>query len=246
MQYKEQHIDFEFIMHFFMTEKEEQKRVHFLNFLKANRALIEDDTIIGLLLYLDKHNWDHQKLEEKLTTLTYPFQKHRKTVKHKTNYLKYVASIIIIAASILSILYLTDPPLSKYFPVETGLPNLMSSYSTQDNKWEKLNTAFQHEDYEFVYITCKELIANKMHSDTLYYFSGIAAYKLKKYEEAASYFNQIEQYKKSVFLIDSEYLLALSLMSTKEKKQGKEILKSMSNDPNHPYSLQAKELIKRK
>lgn len=248
MQYKDQHIDFEFINHFFMTEKEEYKRVQFLNYLKANRELIEDDAIVGLLLFLDKHNWNHLKLEQKLSTLSYPPQKRTLAAKRrkKNNYLKYAASLIIIASTIFSITYFKQQPLSTYFPIETGLPNLMSSHTNQDYKWKKINAAFQNEDYKSVYTTCKEQLLNKIQSDTLLYFCAISAYKLNKYEEAVNYFKEIQFYEESIFLIDSEYMLALALLNTSEKQQGKDILKSMSINPNHPFNLQAAELIKRK
>jgi len=233
LNYKGKNIDFEYVCHALSFDN--YHRDDFFQFLKANRELIDDESIIGFLDYLDLYNDDFSKLESKLKIIS------SRNYSKKSSQHYRLAGITLL---VFLIIWLVLPPSnddSIFEPFEIGVTNLLNS-NHSPSSWKNFATAYNKEKYSEALSILNEM-PDGASIDSLSYFKGILSYKLEFYDESINSFEKVLLFDESIFYYDSQYFIVLGYYKTKQYDRCKLVLEHIICDDYHPFHKEASELF---
>ncbi len=221
-------------------------RIDVINKLK--KITPENDEIKGVKLFLEKNEYNFQKLalflqssEVRIESIT-----NKSDQKRSFNWLKVAAVLIpIIVITYIVFINIVSPYDKLYFAYyekELGLPVVLSK-NTEKIFNESMNL-FRSEDYESSLKGFNQLLVESPKNDTLNYFIGVCKLELNKNDEAIKFFKK--DYNNSFFEESAEYRLAMVYIKIGELEKSKEILLNISNNLQHKYNDQATKLLKEK
>jgi hypothetical protein len=122
---------------------------------------------------------------------------------------------------------------------EVGLPNFMSKNESIEIDWK--NIMFNYKTHQFQKIIS---ISNPAKNDTLTYFQGIAAFKLKNYKNGIQLFNEVET--KSDFFNKSLYFKAICYYQLNKIAAFEKTISEIKPEVNDPaFNEKVKELKKK-
>lgn len=237
MTYDYKTVDFSLILRTFSDPSDAAGQQHLLNTLRSHQGQIDDDTLQGLMQYLDDHQWDPEALTGKLKQLDQAVV----TPKRNNFLLAFAAAAILLIA--FAWWYSPAPSvLQSYELNETGLPNFLGS---DDNlkKWRPAMEALARNDFAASANALAALAADYPQSDTLLYLQGSMAYNQQAYREAVAFFSAMPDTSSSVFAADRDYFTALALLKYGDRVAARRQLEAIVSKENHPHRRLAKSLL---
>lgn len=243
--YNNNRLDFNFISRTLKDDYDPKAREAVFEFLRAHKDDVTDDAVLGIILFLEQNNWKLTVLQDKHKRLghqTFVSKRKQRFKQKKINY--SIAAIVILFIGIGYFFnYNTSSSILDYAPAESGLPNFLNA-DTKNNRWSAFMEAYNKEDYQKAQTELKVIEKDVPKSnDTLQYFLGITTFKLKAFDQAATHFETLKTLEESVFKLDSEFYLMLSLLASNKKPEAKVYLNHMLNDSLHPYHSNSKEIL---
>lgn len=238
--YKERPLDIKLALDLLSNTANKDEQAAFLSFLRQHRNDIDDEALQGLLLFLDDHQGQLEALHDKLSSLNQPIVK-----KPAPDYrLRYAAALalLITATWLLFPKKKPESDLAAFTPLETGLPNFLSSEDNL-NKWRPAMEAFTQENYLKAIGELEKLTDYQSNNDTLLYFSGVAAFKVQSFDKAISAFLKLQQQPDSPYAADGEYFLALAYWQTGQTDKARSALKTIAHQQAHPFAEAAKKIL---
>lgn len=208
-----------------------------INFLKNSGHTLEDE-VEGFIFYYDYYNGDINSIKEKLTAQEKYF---KAKIDHKRSYkltIGWAASIFIILGT--SIYFYLQKQINNHtldtIYEEVGLPNFMSKNESIEIDWK--NIMFNYKTHQFQKIIS---ISNPAKNDTLTYFQGIAAFRLKNYKNGIQLFNEVET--KSDFFNKSLYFKAICYYQLNKIAAFEKTISEIKPEVNDPaFNEKVKEL----
>jgi predicted Zn-dependent protease len=240
--YNERPINIKLALELLSNTANKDEQIAFLSFLRQHRNDINDEAIEGLLLFLDDHQGQLEALHDKLSSLNQPLVK-KPTPDYRLRYAAALA-LLITATWLLFPKKKPESDLAAFIPLETGLPNLLSSADNLD-KWRPAMQAFTQENYSKAISELDKITDNQPNNDTLLYFSGVAAFKLQSFDKAILTLLKLQQQPDSPYAADGEYFLALAYWQSGQTDKARSALKSIANQQAHPFAEAAKKILSR-
>jgi hypothetical protein len=243
--YNNNRLDFKFLSSTLKDDYDPKAREAVFQFLRAHKDDITDDAVLGIVLFLEQNNWNLTLLKSKYKRLghqTFVSKRKKRFEQKKINY--GIAAVVILFIGIGYFFnYNTSSSILDYAPTESGLPNFLNA-DTKNNLWSVFMEAYSKEDYQKAQSELKVIEKDLTKSnDTLQYFLGITSLQLKAYDQAATHFKTLKTEERSVFKLDSDFYLMLSLLATNKKPEAKVYLDQMLKDSLHPYHSNSKEIL---
>jgi TolA-binding protein len=248
MFYKGKKVSFEMVLSFLNNGLSQKEKESFFAFLLENKNDIDDDSVLGVVLFLEKNNGDIQKLKDKIVEWNSfienkPFSnKFSFLSERKFGYLKY-AAVIAVLVGLFMYVYEKQNSKEVYFePYETGLPHFLSNNNTLE-KWNPAMKAYHDENYSLALKELYTLMDNGVVNDTSLYFSGVIAYKLDRFDLAINMFKQVVDSKSNSFKYDCEYYLGICLYQNEDYDDASRALTLIAQNDQHPYQKEASRLL---
>lgn len=229
LNYNGNNISFEYVCQ--ALSFDDQIRDDFFQFLKANRELIEDESIIGVLDYLEQYNDDFSKLESKVKILSGKNYSKNHSQRYR------LTAITLLALFVFWLVLSPSDNDSLFEPLEIGVVNLLNSNDSSSN-WKNFAVAYNKEKYSKAMSILNEM-PNSTSIDSLNYFKGVLSYKLKVYDDSISQFEKVLLIDESIFYYDSQYFIALGYFKTKQYDKCKLVLEQIISDDYHPFHKEA-------
>jgi tetratricopeptide (TPR) repeat protein len=220
--------------------RNDEKRLKAINTLKELES--NDDALLGLKWFMEKHNYDVSKLEQFLSNSQgNPIPSIPETpVKKSFPWLKIAAAfLVIISFSYLAYYFGAN---TNYYQrnafYESGLPVVLSSNNKKEmDDWM---TEFKSENYERAKEMGEVLLKSKKDNDTIFYFLGRIYCELGDYSEGQKLFEKVSN--SSSFYDKSYFLSALCLLET-NRTVGFDRLESIMKNKVNPYSEEANKIL---
>ena len=133
--------------------------------------------------------------------------------------------------------------LKKYYVEEMGLPVLMGE--ERDLKLDEAMNFYKTADYKSSYHLINDMLAREPENDTFQYFSGVLLMKLNDPQKASEFFMTGAIKENSVYHLDCEYRLAVSLFLSGNQDGAKKIFEKIAGNTQHPYSQSSKNLLEK-
>jgi TolA-binding protein len=239
MTYDNKTVDFSLILRTFSSTADPSRRHQLLKALRAQKGQEFDDTLQGVLQYLDDHHWDPEALTGKLKQLDQPVVSPK-----RNNFLLTLAAAAILLIG-LAWWYPPAPnALQSYELSETGLPNFLGS-DDELKKWRPAMEALARNDFAAAANALAALAADYPRSDTLLYLQGSMAYNQQAYREALAFFSAMPDTSMSVFAADRDYFTALALLKSGDKAAARRQLEAIISNEYHPHRRLATSLLEK-
>jgi tetratricopeptide (TPR) repeat protein len=220
--------------------KSDEKRLKAINTLKILDS--EDEALLGLKWFMEKHNYDVSKLDQFLSNSQGNPIPSIPEIPAKKSFLwlKMAASFVVII-SISSLAYYfgtNDNYYQRYAFYEPGLPVVLSSNSTKEmDDWM---TEYKSGNYNSAKEMGKHLLQYQKDNDTIFYFLGRIHCELGNYSEGLALFEKVSN--SSLFYERAYFLSALCLLET-NRTLGFDRLESIMKNKVNPYSEEAKKIL---
>jgi predicted Zn-dependent protease len=238
--YDDRPLDIQLALELLSPEASPEQQQAFLQFLRLHRHHINDDALLGLLRFLDDHQWQLQALHTILPQLEKPLRKKAKP-DYRFHYAAALA-LLLLASWLLFPKNKPSPDLAAFIPVETGLPNLLST-ADQLQKWRPAMQAFTQENHARALIELDKLANSTPENDTLYYFYGVAAFNMQAHDKAIQALLNLKKMPKSAYAADGEYFLALAYWQSGKTELARSALQAISAQDAHPFAEAAKKIL---
>ncbi len=243
MFYKGKKVNFNTVLSYLNNQVSVEERDGFFVFLKQNKEAVDDDAVFGALLFLEKNNWNIELLKNKIVDLNTSFKNpYKENTFKRISILKYAAAVVLVFGVSYFIFEKNKSNNDIYEPYDTGIPNFLSD-NQRIEKWGFFVEAYRDENYSDALKELHTLMDNDVNNDTSYYYSGVVAYKLEKYDAAINMFNAVLDEKTETFKYDSEYYIGISLFKNEDYDDATRALTLIAQNDQHPYKKEADKLL---
>jgi len=219
-----------------LLDHPEQLRMR-IHYLKNSSHPLEEE-VDGFIAFYENNEGNTALIKEKIVTQETKFLKQLPAKKTNWTAIRWAASLVIILGSSFLLYYykqVSKLPLIKPYE-EIGLPNYMGENQHSTIDWKEIMVLYKTNQFSKIIS-----ISNPAKNDTLSYFQGIAAFKLKDYVDGIQRFNAIES--KSNFLNKSLYFKALCFYQLENNTGFEKTLSKIKLDINDPaFNEKVKEL----
>lgn len=201
----------------------------------------DDDTLKGLLLFLEDHDYDFEKLHSFLS-------EEQKTIgKRKPTYASFrrIAAVFVLlffSSVIAWVLFQQKAArIERYMVYEPGLPVFASFPQTKT--FQEMISAYRLQEWNQGLELYHQLSKGSPQNDTLQYFGGWFHHETGNYDSAVSCFYQVTLKSHSYYKEKAEMMLAINAYLNKDFNAAKSMLYTISKQPGHPYWKMAREMI---
>lgn len=219
-----------------LLDHPEQLRMRIL-YLKNSGHDLEDE-VAGFIAFYEANEGNTQILKEKLALQEKKMLKQLPSKKTNWNVLQWAAIfLIIVGSSLFFYLYKQQsyPTISTPYD-EIGLPNFMGENPSSKRDWKQIMVYYKTNQFKKIIS-----ISNTSKNDTLSYFQGVSAFKLKNYKNGIQLFNEVET--KSDFFNKSLYFKALCYYQLNKIAAFEKTISEIKLEVNDPaFNEKVKEL----
>lgn len=238
------HITIELVL---QSMKDDAKCLEMVELLKS--STFEKDELKGIQSFLEDNNYSREKLTDFLNKGSRfevdQFPLPKENAKDYSLVFKIAAVVVPVLIMASYLLFFNTSKYERiafeYTPEEKGLPVLMSKNSKKE--FDEAMNDFRANEYENALNGFQQLLTNQPKNDTLLYFSGYAALKIKEYKFSKNTFEKVKV--SSNFYEKSQFLLALNLIALNNIPNAEKKLEEIASNSFNKYSDKAKAVLKK-